>query len=132
MMLFQSDLLMQRRMCLQCLVLASVTSFGCAALGAQPIAPGNTFNAKHFGASGVRADNATKSIQKTPSILCTAAGGGIVYVPPGAYTIGAIHLKDNVNLYLEGGATLFLSQDPADFAGRARSMINSAGRTTLL
>ena len=74
----------------------------------------------------MRADNATKSIQSAID-ACTAAGGGIVYVPPGAYTIGAIHLKDNVNLYLEGGATLFLSQDPADFAGRARSMINSAG-----
>jgi polygalacturonase len=51
----------------------------------------------------------------------------MVYVPPGEYTIGAIHLKDNVNLYLEAGATLYLSQTPADFAGRARSMINSAG-----
>lgn len=78
----------------------------------------------------MREDNATKAIQSAID-ACTAAGGGIVYVPPGAYTIGAIHLKDNVSLYLEGGATLFLSQNPADFVGRARSMINSAGRATL-
>ena len=31
-----------------------------------------------------------------------------MYVPPGAYTIGTIQLKDHVTLEIEGGATLFL------------------------
>ena len=81
---------------------------------------------KQYGASGKRAENATKAIQAAID-ACTGAGGGVVYVPPGEYTTGAIHLKDNVNLHLEAGATLFLSQNRDDFAGRARSMINASG-----
>ena len=100
--------------------------FLAAAVYGQPIASNNTFNVKDRGATGQRAGNATKAIQAAID-ACTAAGGGIVYVPPGEYTTGAIQLKDNVNLYLEAGATLFLSQDPADFTGRPRSMINSEG-----
>ena len=96
-------------------------------LRAQPVAAsGNTFNVKQYGATGSRDGNATKAIQAAID-ACTAAGGGIVYVPPGEYTTGAIHLKDNVNLHLEAGATLFLSQNAADFTGRPRSMINSSG-----
>jgi hypothetical protein len=107
-------------------LLALALTAAAPALHGQAIAPGNTFNVKQHGATGKRADNATQAIQSAIE-ACTSAGGGIVYVPPGDYTTGAIHLKDNVNLYLEAGATLFLSQNPADFAGRARSMINSAG-----
>lgn len=89
-------------------------------------AAGNTFSVKQYGATGKRSDNATKAIQDAID-ACTGAGGGVVYVPPGEYTTGAVHLKDNVNLHLEAGATLFLSQSRDDFAGRARSMINSSG-----
>lgn len=96
-------------------------------LRSQPVvAAGNTFSVKQYGATGERAQNATKAIQDAID-AGTAAGGGVVYVPPGDYTTGAIHLKDNVNLHLEAGATFFLSQNPADFAGRARAMINSNG-----
>lgn len=35
-----------------------------------------------------------------------AAGGGIVYVPAGLYTVTNIALQSNVSLYLEGGAVL--------------------------
>ena len=41
-----------------------------------------------------------------------AAGGGRVVVPQGAFLTGAIHLKSNVNLHLEEGATLLFSRDP--------------------
>ncbi len=37
--------------------------------------------------------------------------------------MGTLQLKDNVNLHLEAGATLFLSQDPADFIQGSRTMI---------
>lgn len=50
----------------------------------------------------------------------------MVYVPPGEYTTGVIELKDNVNLHLEAGATLLLSQDRADFNNR-RTLIYSDG-----
>lgn len=96
-------------------------------LRCQPPAFGaNIFDVKQYGATGKRDGNATKAIQAAID-ACATAGGGIVYVPPGEYTTGAIELKDNVNLRLEAGATLFLSQNRADFGGRARSMINSNG-----
>lgn len=97
-----------------------------APLRAQPAAaPSNTFDVRRFGATGQRADKATKAIQDAID-ACAKAGGGVVYVPPGEYTTGAVELKNNVNLQLEAGATLLLSQDRADFAGR-RSMIYGRG-----
>jgi polygalacturonase len=94
-------------------------------LRAQISTTESSFNIKHYGATGNRSDNATHAIQSAID-ACTAAGGGVVYVPPGAYTTGAIHLKDNVNLHLEAGATLFLSQNRDDFPPRSRSMINAS------
>jgi len=92
----------------------------------QPIAsPGSIFDVRQFGATGRRADNATKAMRAAVD-ACFAAGGGAVYVPPGQYTTGAIELKDNVNLYLEAGATLLLSQNKEDFGGQ-RAMIYSNG-----
>ena len=43
------------------------------------------------------------------------AGGGIVVVPKGEWLTGAIHLKSNVNLHLDKGATLLFSENPADY-----------------
>ncbi len=37
---------------------------------------------------------------------CAAAGGGMVYVGPGKYLCGSIHMKSNINLHLEMGATI--------------------------
>jgi polygalacturonase len=46
-----------------------------------------------------------------------------VNVPPGEYTVGTIQLKDNVTLYIEAGATLFLSQEKEDYFGPSPTMI---------
>jgi Glycosyl hydrolases family 28 len=46
---------------------------------------------------------------------CHAAGGGMVYVPPGVYLCGTVVLKSNVTLYLEAGATLLGSKNLADY-----------------
>ena len=62
---------------------------------------------------------------------CVSAGGGMVYVPPGEYTVGTIQLKDNVTLHLEAGATLFLSQSSADFPRGARAMIFAENATNI-
>jgi polygalacturonase len=97
-----------------------------APIGTTVAAPQKTFDVTQYGATGKRGDNATKAIQAAID-ASTAVGGGVVYVPPGEYTTGAIELKDNVNLHVEAGATLFLSQDRADFSGGARAMINSNG-----
>jgi polygalacturonase len=44
-----------------------------------------------------------------------AAGSGTVVVPPGVWPTGKVHLKSNVNLHLEKGATLLFSSNPADY-----------------
>lgn len=45
----------------------------------------------------------------------SAAGIGIVVVPEGVWPTGPIHLKSNVNLRVEKGATLLFSEDPKDY-----------------
>jgi hypothetical protein len=46
-----------------------------------------------------------------------------VLVPPGAYTVGMLQLKDNVTLDVGAGATLFLSQNEAEFPRGRRAMV---------
>ena len=72
------------------------------------------YNVKDFGATGNKTDNALPAIQK--AIETAAVKGGTVYLPPGEYTSGTIHLRSHVNLYLEAGATLYASENPKDFA----------------
>ncbi|WP_343519741.1 glycoside hydrolase family 28 protein [Sphingomonas sp.] len=45
----------------------------------------------------------------------SAAGSGVVVVPPGVWPTGKIHLKSNVNLHVMRGATLLFSSNPADY-----------------
>jgi hypothetical protein len=89
---------------------------------AQSPAPVRHFDVTTFGATRLRTDSATQAFQSAID-ACAAAGGGIVAVPPGAYTIGMIQLKDNVTLQLEAGATLFLSQDNSEFPRGRRAMV---------
>ena len=72
------------------------------------------FNVKDYGATGVKADDARAAIQKAVD-ACAAAGGGIVYLPPGEYTSGTIHLKSHVRFHLEAGATLYASVNDRDY-----------------
>jgi hypothetical protein len=81
---------------------------------AETIPPISIFNVKHYGATGLKADDARPAIQKAID-ACGTAGGGIVYVPPGEYTSGTLYLRSHVRLHLEAGATLYASQDPKDF-----------------
>lgn len=46
---------------------------------------------------------------------CHRAGGGRVIVPSGEWKTGSIHLKSNVNLYLEEGAIIRFSDNPDDY-----------------
>ncbi|MCA9239960.1 MAG: glycoside hydrolase family 28 protein [Planctomycetales bacterium] len=43
------------------------------------------------------------------------AGGGVVVIPEGNWLSGKVHLKSNVNLHLDPGATLCFSEDPSDY-----------------
>jgi hypothetical protein len=87
----------------------------------EPVRDG-LFDVKAFGASGLRAQNATGACQAAID-ACTAAGGGTVRVPPGEYSVGMIQLKDNVTLHLDAGATLFLIQDNTQFPRGRRAMV---------
>ncbi len=69
------------------------------------------YNVRDYGATGKKADDATPSIQKALD-ACAAAGGGTVYLPPGEYTSGTLHLRSHVRFHVEGGATLFASKEP--------------------
>jgi len=73
-----------------------------------------TFNVRDFGATGRKADNAGPSIQRAVE-ACAEAGGGMVYLPPGEYTSGTIHLRSHVRFHIEGGATLFSSKNRTDY-----------------
>ena len=46
---------------------------------------------------------------------CAKKGGGRVVVPKGEWLTGAIHLKSNVNLHIEQGATIKFSTNPKDY-----------------
>ncbi len=80
------------------------------------------FNVKNYGASGIRSENATKAFRDAIE-ACTAAGGGTVDVPSGAYTVGTVQLRDNVTLHLEAGSSLFASQQASDYVKDARALI---------
>ena len=83
--------------------------------------PRSVYNVKDFGATGNSA-NATQAFRQAIE-TCSGQGGGVVYVPPGDYTVGTVQLRDHVTLHLEAGATLFLSQNREDFVRGGRAMI---------
>jgi polygalacturonase len=80
------------------------------------------FSVRNYGATGVRRDNATKPFRNAIE-ACASSGGGTVQVPAGEYTVGTVQLRDNVTLHLEAGATLFASQEAADYVKDARALI---------
>src|SRR5699024_8437327 len=79
-----------------------------------PTFPDRSFPITDFGAEAggeVKSTEAfARAIQKAHD-----SGGGKVVVPKGTFLTGAIHLKSNVNLHLEKGATILFSRDPQDY-----------------
>ena len=43
----------------------------------------------------------------------------MVYVPPGAYTSGTLHLRSHIRLFVEAGATIYSSKNPEAYSERA-------------
>ncbi len=80
----------------------------CNAISAQ------TYNIKDFGAIADGKILNTQAVQKTID-KCFADGGGTVYVPTGVFVIGTIHLKSNINLFLERGSVLKGSANISDY-----------------
>ncbi|HTY56518.1 MAG TPA: glycosyl hydrolase family 28 protein [Candidatus Binataceae bacterium] len=72
------------------------------------------YDVRDYGASGNGVTKDTKALQSAIDVAAHN-GGGVVIFPPGAYISGTIHLRSNVTLDLEGGATLVASRDDGDF-----------------
>lgn len=73
-----------------------------------------TFYLSRFGAKGDGRTDCTNAFRRAIN-ACTSADGGRVVVAPGTYLTGAIHLKSNVNLHIQRGATIKFSTNPKDY-----------------
>jgi hypothetical protein len=102
-----------------CLRILALMVLGSALLCGQSV-----FNVRDYGAPGIKSDNARVALQKAID-ACGKAGGGTVYVGPGEYTTGQLHLRSGVRLYLEAGATLFASLDGSQFDPAPKSALIS-------
>lgn len=72
-------------------------------------------NAAEQGAAGDGKTLNTQAIQ-TAIDLCSQAGGGTVYFPPGNYVSGTLFLKSNVTMELDAGAVLTASPKIQDYS----------------
>ena len=72
------------------------------------------FNVLDYGAV---ADDGTMNTAafKRASDACAGGGGGVLYVPPGAFLTGPVNLGSNTVLYLEAGAVIKGSPKLADY-----------------
>ena len=72
------------------------------------------FNPLQFGARGDGLTLDTPALQQAVD-ACAQDGGGTVFVSAGRYLTGSLFLRDHVSLYLDAGAVLLGSTDPADY-----------------
>ncbi len=117
---------MTRRRFLSCAALAAGCRAGAAPFDAPPAIdatlarirpprfPERDFPIPRYGAKEGGREPATAALAAAIA-ACAAAGGGRVTVPPGRFLTGAIHMKSNVDLHLEEGATLLFSNNPKDY-----------------
>ena len=112
---YLSDLIMNLR--LKLVFLAVLTGLTChSSFRAQaqdiplPVIPPAVFNITNYGAIGDGTTLNTAAIQKTID-ACSAAGGGTVLVPAGKFLFSPITLASSINLHLDRGAVLLISDD---------------------
>src|SRR4051794_35474167 len=74
----------------------------------------HSYNVRDFGAAGDGQTPDTRALQAAID-ACAAQGGGTVFVPAGGYVAGSLFLRSQITLYLDAGATLLGSEDPADY-----------------
>jgi len=83
------------------------------------------YNVKTFGAMGDGKNLDSKSINKAIETAANA-GGGTVYLPAGNYLSGSIHLKSNISLYLDQGATIIAtSESPGEVYDQEEQTVNT-------
>jgi polygalacturonase len=79
------------------------------------------YNVKDFGARADGTTMDTKAINKSIEDAANA-GGGTVYFSAGNYLCGSIHLKSNITLFIEQGATLIAADDSTEFDSPEKSV----------
>lgn len=84
----------------------------------------NHYNILDYGAVNDTSKLSTNAINKAIQ-KCYSNGGGRVVVPPGNYKSGTITLLNNVELYLERGATLYASTAHKDFPQQKQTAYQS-------
>jgi polygalacturonase len=77
----------------------------CGILNAAESSGQTYFNVRSFGAVGDGKNLDSPAIDKAID-ACAQAGGGTVYLPAGTYLSGSIHLKSNIHLLIDTGATI--------------------------
>lgn len=80
---------------------------------------------------GARADGRTDDTAAVQKAIDTAnaSGGGTVHLTAGYYRSGTLHLKSNVSLWLDNGATIVMSPDLKDFVPPERLPSRSGADT---
>jgi polygalacturonase len=85
---------------------ACLLSFAAAGnIMAAETAPGNYFNVRNYGAVGDGTNLDSPAIDRAVA-AAAACGGGTVLVPAGTYLSGSIHLRSNIHLVIDSGATI--------------------------
>lgn len=94
--------------------LSRLSLIGMILLSCTAYGQNHSLNVRDYGATGKKSQNARPFIQRTID-SCAASGGGMVYLPPGDYSSGTLHLRSHVRLFLESGATLYSIKDKSAF-----------------
>ena len=74
------------------------------------------FNVKSYGATGNGSTIDTAAINKAIAAASAASGGGTVEFPAGKYKSVSIHLRSNVDIQLDAGATITAASSGFDAA----------------
>jgi polygalacturonase len=78
------------------------------------LAADGVFSVRSYGATGDGKTLDTAAINAAVK-ACSESGGGQVRFAPGRYISGTVHLRDNVTLYFDAGATLVGTEELNDY-----------------
>lgn len=91
----------------------------------QSASSSGVYNVRTYGAKGDGKALDSKAINQAIAVAAKA-GGGRVYLPAGNYLSGSIHLKSNISLYLEQGATIIATdKDPGAAYDQEEQTVNT-------